>query len=108
LNVAVLAAGIPRRYRNARAELEVLTRTGGEVFYVSLDDDGDLVWIAQKTVAAIARRFAADVEFDRRESNACPWCPTYSWCQPTLNPSVLAAQAPAIADDEFADDEPPF
>jgi hypothetical protein len=34
LNVAVLAAGIPRRYRNARAELEVLTRTGGEVFYV--------------------------------------------------------------------------
>jgi Magnesium chelatase, subunit ChlI len=31
---------------------------------------------------------------------------TYSWCQPTVNPSVVAAApAPAMADDEFADNE---
>ena len=34
-------------------DLEVLTRTGGDLFYVSLDDEG-LVSIALKTVAAIA------------------------------------------------------
>lgn len=81
LNVAVLAAEVPGRYPNAHAELEVLTRNGGEVFYVSLDD-GDLVSIAQKTVADIGHHFAADIEFDRREPNACRLC--YGWCQPTL------------------------
>jgi hypothetical protein len=36
LNVAVLAAGISGRHPNAHAELEVLTRTGGDLFYVWL------------------------------------------------------------------------
>jgi hypothetical protein len=30
---------------------------------------------------------------------------TYSWCQPTVNPSVVAAPPSAMADDEVADYE---
>jgi hypothetical protein len=107
LNVAVLACEAPGRWLNAHAELEVLSRTGGQVFVVSLDE-GQLVSFAQKIVADTARRYAADTEFARRVSNGCDWCPSFGWCQPTLAVTVTPAVATEVDDDEFTDDEPPF
>lgn len=106
LNIAILAAGIPHNSTNGHAELEVLTPTASELFHVATSDVRTVV-LAQQVLADLVRQFAADLAFERKENGGCPFCPTYEWCQPSLElraPSVRSE----IDDDEFADDPPPF
>jgi hypothetical protein len=107
LNIAMLAAEVPAPREEAHAELEVLTADAGHVFHVSTSD-GATVAAAQKLVADIARRYAADLVFDRKPSGACLFCPAYGWCDPPLTPAEAAANASATDGDEFADFEAPF
>ena len=107
LDVAILAADVPSLHADAHAELEVLTPTGGEVFYVSVSE-GAVVALAQRIVADIARRYAADVTFDRQPNGGCRTCSVHRWCDPPLTPADVAAAAPVLDDDEFAGLEDPF
>lgn len=106
LNVALLQAEVPTRAASVHAELEVLTPHSAEVFYVSATD-GATVAYAQQLLAGIARRFAADLSFDRKPSGVCPGCSSHRWCDP---PATGASQLPTpeIDDAEFADFEDPF
>jgi len=105
LNVALLAAGVDDNATGAgSAELEVLTPTGGEVFYVPLSD-GTLVSEAQKIVARIGHAFSQDKTFGPRPSGACHSCDAYGWCLPK---NVPDGPAPTIDDAEFADLPDPF
>lgn len=107
LNIAVLAAESVAGRRAAHAELEILTPNSGRTFYVSLDD-GAAVVRAQQIVAEIARRFAADLRFDRRPSGACYSCSAHRWCDPPLNAVAAAGPAPPTDDAEFGEYDDPF
>lgn len=105
LDVALLAAGVDDNVTGAgSAELEVLTPTGGEVFYVPLSD-GTLVSEAQKIVARIGHAFSQDKVFSARPSAACHSCDAYGWCLPK---NVPDGPAPTIDDAEFANLPDPF
>lgn len=105
LNVSLLAAGVDDNAAGAgSAELEVLTPTGGEVFYVPLSD-GTLVSEAQKIVARIGHAFSQDKVFGPRPSAACHSCDAYGWCLPK---DVPDGPAPPIDDAEFAELADPF
>ncbi len=105
LNVSLLAAGVDDNMTAAgSAELEVLTPTGGEVFYVPLSD-GTLVSTAQKIVARIGHAFSQDKVFGPRPSAACHSCDAYGWCLPK---DVPDGPAPTIDDAEFAELPDPF
>ncbi len=108
LNIALLTADVPARHPGAHAELEVLTPNDSDVFHVSTSD-GELVVLAQKIVADIARRYATDLVFDRRPSAACATCPTNRWCDPPAAPREAANEPrTALDDDEFAEADDPF
>lgn len=107
LNVALLAADVPARHTAAHVELEVLTPTDSAVFYVSTTD-GELVVLAQKIVAEIARKYATDLTFDRRPGPGCATCSVNRWCNPPLTPADVAAARSAVDDDEFAEMAEPF
>jgi hypothetical protein len=105
LDVTLLAAGVDDNATAAgSAELEVLTPTGGEVFYVPLAD-GTLVSEAQRIVARIGHAFSQDKVFGPRPSGACHSCDAYGWCLPK---DVPDGPAPTIDDAEFADLADPF
>jgi hypothetical protein len=105
LDVALLAAGVDDNATGAgSAELEVLTPTAGEVFYVPLSD-GTLVSEAQKIVARIGHAFSQDKVFGPRPSAACHSCDAYGWCLPK---DVPDGPAPTIDDAEFAELPDPF
>ena len=106
LNIALLNAEVPEQFSGAHAELEVLTPNTGEVFYVS-SNDGTTVAYAQQLLADIARRFAADLSFERKPSGGCTNCSSHNWCNP---PQGAIQQRPAaeIDDEEFADFNDPF
>jgi len=105
LFVAVLAAGFDGELRgHGAAELEVLTPTGAHVFAVPMSD-GSLVSEAQRVVAEIGHRYAADARFEPAPSQGCRSCDSYGWCLPPETPQIAA---PEIDDDEFAGLEDPF
>lgn len=66
-----------------------------------------MAW-AQQIVAEIARRFAADLRFDRRPSEACYTCSAHRWCDPSIYAVAAAGPAPATDDAEFAEYDDPF
>lgn len=107
LNIAILAAQARGQAPGpvAHAELEVLTPDAAETMFVSTSD-GALVAEAQRVVADIARRFAADLAFERKPSGACATCSAHRWCDPP--PPAAAATAPAYDDAEFGDLDDPF
>jgi hypothetical protein len=107
LNIALLAAEVPTRFAGAHAELEVLTPNASETFYVSVSD-GATVAFAQKLLADIARRYAADLAFDRKPSGACLNCSAHRWCDPPANAVNRGEPAPPVDDAEFAEFTVPF
>lgn len=107
LNVALLAADAPARLNTGHAELEILTPVDSTVFAVSLDE-GATVAFAQRLVADIARKYAADLTFDRKPSGACFNCPSHRWCDPPTHAFAGAGPAPEVDDAEFADFDVPF
>lgn len=105
LTVVLLAHDAPAVYPDAHVELEVLTPEQSVVLHLATSD-GELIALAQKIVAGIARSFAGDLAFDRKPNAGCASCAMHRWCDPPA--PAQAAVRQVIEDDEFGDHEPPF
>lgn len=105
--LSMLAAGVAEAHgcTTATVEVEMLTPDTGEVYAWDLEEPG-LAEAVRADVAAAARDWHGDAEWNTRPGAHCAWCPVRQWCPDRqVYENADVADAPAA---DPADEPAPF